>query len=112
MIFLDFVAKNKELSANSQSIGSWELKYGVRRPDIQNKGRLTLHFTPRAMSDQFKWVASLRRRFTDYESSGAALFNIGTLFCVLKHPFFRNTPEDNPPSPVSFNDMLEIFNQA
>ena len=112
MIFLDFVAKNKELSANSQSIGSWELKYGVRRPDIQNKGRLTLHFTPRAMSDQVKWVASLRRRFTDYESSGAALFNIGTLFCVLKHPFFRNTQEDSPPSPVSFNDMLEIFNQA
>ena len=37
MIFLDGVAKNKELSANSQSIGSWELKYGVRRPDMQNK---------------------------------------------------------------------------
>ena len=54
MIFLDFVAKNKELSANSQSIGSWELKYGVRLPDIQKKGRLTLHFTPRAMSDQVK----------------------------------------------------------
>ena len=40
MIFLDGVAKNKELSANSQSIGSWELNYGARRPDMQNKGRL------------------------------------------------------------------------
>ena len=40
MIFLDAVAKNKELSANSQSISSWELNYGVRRPDMQNKGRL------------------------------------------------------------------------
>ncbi len=49
MIFLrlDGVAKNKELSANSQLIG-WELNYGVRRPDIENNSRPTLHFTPRA----------------------------------------------------------------
>ena len=30
----------------------------------------------------------------------AALFNIGILFCVLKHPFFRNTTEDKNIQPV------------
>ena len=78
--------KNKELRSISQSIGSCELNYGVRRPDMQNYG--------------------LRKFWY------AALFNIGILFCVLKNPFFRNTTEDNPPSPISFDDMLEIFNQC
>jgi hypothetical protein len=32
-------------------------------------------------------------------------------FCVLIHPFSRNHPDDNSNSPVSFDDMLEIFNQ-
>jgi hypothetical protein len=33
------------------------------------------------------------------------------LACVLIHPFSRNHSDDNSDSPVSFDDMLEKFNQ-
>jgi hypothetical protein len=31
---------------------------------------------------------------------------------VLIHRFFRNHPDDDSESPVSYDDMLEIFNQT
>ena len=67
MIFLDGVAKNKELSANSQSISSWELKYGVRRPDMPNKGRLVWLLTSRLVQCRIRlsrWQAFSHLRIT------------------------------------------------
>ena len=33
------------------------------------------------------------------------------LFVVLNPPWSRNTPQDNTTSPITFDEMLELFNQ-
>ncbi len=44
-------------------------------------------------------------------NSGKHLDENGILFIVLIHPFSRNHPDDSSEPPVTFDDMLETFNQ-
>ena len=93
------------------AVGNWNMVFAGRICKIKaGSSDSSLHAScnvgPGKVSGKPSHIYGLRKFWY------AALFNIGILFCVLKHPFFRNTPEDNPPSPVSFDDMLEIFNQC
>ena len=98
MIFLDGVAKNKELSANSQSIGSWELKYGVRRPDMPNKGRLVWLFTSRLVQCRIRlseWQAFSHLRITKVLVR-SSIYHRHIVLCI-KTSIFQEYAGGQPP---------------